>query len=73
MDCLDFDPCICMKKSFPLYIIIIYHSTYFDLRAVMDAKVSLEEVSVKIRTIIADLVEIVKSTRMEGINADDVD
>ena len=39
----------------------------------MDAKVSSEEVSVKIRTIIADLVEIVKSTRMEGISADDVD
>ena len=39
----------------------------------MDAKVSFVEVSAKIRTIIADLVEIVKSTRMEGISADDVD
>ena len=39
----------------------------------MGAKVFSEEVSVKIKTIIADLVEIVKSTRMEGINADDVD
>ena len=39
----------------------------------MDAKVSSVEVSAKIRTIIADLVEIVKSTRMEGINAADVD
>ena len=39
----------------------------------MDAKVSSEEASVKIRTIIADLVEIVKSIRMEGISVDDVD
>ena len=39
----------------------------------MGAKVFFEEASVKIKTIIADLVEIVKSTRMEGINADDVD
>ena len=57
----------------PVIKVFTIISTYFDLRAVMDAKVSSEEVSVKIRTIIADLVEIVKSIRMEGISADDVD